>query len=369
MGERMYIERVLRHLAVIFVSIALLAGGCAGPGAISTHRETMGDFTEDEYFIPRRPVDNPCIGCAMSKQFGLIEDPLADDIRVREEESFNEMQEEFAKKLGLGFGVETIYGPRGGAGIEYEKQDETKMRGLTIIKPISLADIPFEPEVPYVIEALRLKGYKLSSSGGTGGSIEASADANKIGKGAITLDVGASKRVGLEGEGLVVAYRLQKIDMKSYDKKDSGPVSLELDKSVDFPDAGMVVKARLYYIEPGANKSLSRDILWACDEAEAKSRDMVAAWIVRVTFLDPKKKSLKIGFPAYPAVEDCSYFSSVLYSRIDPATDKIHREKIAITVVEAEVSDNLEPRAWDARVSVVTESFNIKPVSSKGFSG
>jgi len=369
MRERMNFERVMQHLAVLVVSVALFAGGCAGPGAISTHRETMGDFTEDEYFIPRRPVDNHCIGCAMSKQFGLIEDPLADDIRVKEEESFNEVQEEFAKKLGLGFGVETIYGPKGGAGIEYNKQDSTKMRGLTIIKPISLADIPFEPEVPYVIEALRLKGYKLRSSGGAGGSIEASADANRIGKGAITLDVGKSKRVGLEGEGLVVAYKLEKIDMKSYDKKDSGPVILELDKSVDFPDAGMVVKARLQGIEPGAKKSLSRDILWACDEAEARSRDMVAAWIVRVTFLDPKKKSLKIGFPAYPAVEECSYFSNVLFSRIDPATDKIHREKITITVVEAEVSDNLEPRAWDARVSVVTESFNIKPVSSRGFSG
>jgi hypothetical protein len=304
----------------------------------------------------------------MSKQFGLIEDPMTDDIRVKEEESFNEVQDEFAKNLALGFGVESIYGPKGGAGIEYDKRDSTKMRGLTIIKPVSLADIPFEPEVPYVIEALRLKGYKLRSSGGMGGGVEASADAT-IGKAGIKLDVGTKKRTGLEGEGLVVAYRLQKIDMRSYDKEDSGPVVLELDKSVDFPDAGVVVKARLHGIEPGAKKSLSRDILWACDEAEARSRDMVAAWIVRVTFLDPKKKSLKIGFPAYPAFEECNYFSDVVFSRIDPATDKIHREKITITVVEAEVSDNLEPRAWDARVSVVTESFKIKSVSSRGFSG
>jgi len=369
MRERINVEMGLQCLAVLVVSVALFVGGCAGSGAISTHRETMGDFTEDEYFIPRRPVDNHCIGCAMSKKFGLIEDPLVDDIRVKEEESFNQVQEEFATRLGLGFGVETIYGPKGGAGIEYDKSDSTKMRGLTIIKPVSLADIPFEPEVPYVIEALRLKGYKLRSSGGAGGSIEASADANRIGKGAITLDVGTSKRTGLEGEGLVVAYRLQKIDMRSYDKKDSGPVILELDKSVDFPDAGVVVKVRLHIIEPGAKKSLSRDILWACDEAEARSRDMVAAWIVRVTFLDPNKKSLKIGFPAYPAFEECSYFSDVVFSRIDPATDKIHRQKIMITVVEAEVSDNLEPRAWDARVSIVTESFKIKSVSSRGFSG
>ena len=368
MRERMNVERAMQHLAVLVVSVALFAGGCAGQGAISKHRETMGDFTEDEYFIPRRPVDNHCIGCAMSKQFGLIEDPMTDDIRVKEEESFNEVQDEFAKNLALGFGVESIYGPKGGAGIEYDKRDSTKMRGLTIIKPVSLADIPFEPEVPYVIEALRLKGYKLRSSGGMGGGVEASADAT-IGKAGIKLDVGTKKRTGLEGEGLVVAYRLQKIDMRSYDKEDSGPVVLELDKSVDFPDAGVVVKARLHGIEPGAKKSLSRDILWACDEAEARSRDMVAAWIVRVTFLDPKKKSLKIGFPAYPAFEECNYFSDVVFSRIDPATDKIHREKITITVVEAEVSDNLEPRAWDARVSVVTESFKIKSVSSRGFSG
>jgi hypothetical protein len=87
---------------------------------------------------------------------------------------------------------------------------------------------------------------------------------------------------------------------------------------------------------------------------------MVAAWIVEIRPMDPKRKSLSIAFPAFPKVEDCQNYQGVIFSRIDPVTDKIVRQKINITIVEAEVSDSMKPQKWDARVGLIDESFNVR---------
>jgi hypothetical protein len=152
------------------------------------------------------------------------------------------------------------------------------------------------------------------------------------------------------------------IDPKTYSRQDSGSIALELDKTTDFPQANVFVRSQLMRIEPGANKSLPINLLWSCDRAAATSKDMVAAWIIEVRPKDPKRKSLQIAFPAFPTIEDCQSFSGVIYSRIDPLTDKIIRQKINITIVQEELSDSLEPKRWEAQVSLVDESFNIKLV-------
>jgi len=169
-------------------------------------------------------------------------------------------------------------------------------------------------------------------------------------------------RKGTEGEGLVVAYRLQTIDKASYTKKDGGMVGLSLDKTVDFPAANAIVKARLQVIEPGAGKSLPRNVLWACPKADALSRDMVAAWLVDVKPLDPKRKSLTIAFPAFPKIDECQSYGGVIFSKIDPLTDRIIRQKVNLMVVDADVTETMRPKGFDARVSVVEESFKIKTV-------
>jgi hypothetical protein len=89
---------------------------------------------------------------------------------------------------------------------------------------------------------------------------------------------------------------------------------------------------------------------------------MVAAWLVDIRPADPQRKSLTIAFPAYPRVDECQNFSSVIYSRIDPVTDKIVRQKIRVTLIDAELTDSMKPARWDARVSLVDESFNIRLV-------
>jgi hypothetical protein len=215
--------------------------------------------------------------------------------------------------------------------------------------------------VPYITEALRLKNFKINDEKSNKAGINVSAG-SVIGSGSATAEVGSQARRGTEGEGLVVAYKLHMIDKKTYTKQESGNMPLNLDKSVDFPKANLIAKARLQMIEPGAGKSLPRSVLWACAQADAKSRDMVAAWVVDIKSLDPKRKSMTIAFPAFPQIQDCQNFSGIVYSRIDPVSDKIKREKLNITLIDAELTDSLKPMKWDARVSLVDEAFNIKLV-------
>ena len=167
---------------------------------------------------------------------------------------------------------------------------------------------------------------------------------------------------GTTGDGLVVAYKLHMIDPKTYAKLDSGSIALELDKTIDFPKANLFARSYLRAIEPGARQPLPRSLLWACDQANAKAKDMVAAWVIELRSTDPKRKSLQIAFPAFPKIEDCQSYSGVIYSKIDPLSDKIIRQKINITIIQEELSDSLKPKKWEARMSLVDESFNIKLV-------
>ncbi len=379
-------------MLIIFIIILYLAGCAVAP--MEAHKKGLESLTEEEYFIPKKPVDRHFIGCAWSKQFGPLEDPAASDIRIKVERSFNSMQQVFAYNVGASLGGQSTLigtsmlggqstkggeGTKGGQsstkeggntkgvgdtkgataelGIEAGAGRKSELENVQVISPVSLADIPFEPNIPYITEALRLGNFKLK--------------AESAGKAGITVQAGSIKggikgstesSGGTTGEGLVVAYKLHMIDPKTYSKQDSGSIALELDKTTDFPHAGLLVRSQFMVIEAGANKSLPRDLLWSCDRADAKSRDMVAAWIVELRSKDPRRKSLQIAFPAFPKIEDCQNFSGVIYGRIDPLTDKIIREKINISIVQEKLSDSLKPIKWEASMSLVDESFNIKLV-------
>jgi len=339
----------------IFIIIATLVGCATTP--METHKKGMESLTEKEYFVPKKPVDRHYIGYAWSKQFGPVEDPSAGDIRIKVEKSFNTMQQQFAYNLGISLGGQSIKGATVQAGAQAGKTKQAQLEEVQVISPVSLADVPFELNIPYITEALRLGNFALKSekTGKAGvsavlSSVQASATGEMEGAAAVT------------GEGLVVAYKLHMIDSKTYAKQDSGSIPLELDKTIDFPKANLFVKSQLRVIEPGSNQPLPRNLLWSCDRANAKSKDMVAAWIIELRPKDPKRKSLSIAFPAFPKMEDCQSFSEVIYSRIDPLTDKIIRQKINITILEEELSDSLKPGKWEARISLSDESFNIKLV-------
>jgi hypothetical protein len=339
----------------IFIAIAILVG-CQATTK-DTYKKGMEPLADKEYFLPKKPVDRHYIGYAWSKQFGPVEDPSAPNIRIKMEKSFNTVQQQFAYNLGLSFGGVSSKGAKVEAGVEGGKGRASQLEDVKIISPISLADIPFELNIPYVTEALRLENFVLKGEAGIQAGVTAQVSTFQAGaKGQSKSDS------GLTGEGLVVAYKLHMIDSKTYVKQDSGSIGLELDKPVDFPKANVFVKSQLRAIEAGSNQPLPRNLLWSCDRANAKSKDMVAAWIIEIRPKDPKRKSLSIAFPAFPKIEDCQSFSDVIFSRIDPLTDKIIRQKINVTILEEEVSDSLKALKWQAQVSLVEESFNIKLV-------
>jgi hypothetical protein len=367
MGLRTNSNDLFTKMLMLAMFIIIPLVGCATT-PMETHKKGMESLTEKEYLIPKKPVDRHYIGCAWSKQFGPVEDSAASDIRIKVERSFDAMQQNFAYNAGVSLGGQSIKGVtlEGGqgtkgatveAGIEGGKAKKSELENVQIISPVSLADIPFELNIPYITEALRLGNFKLKSekTGKAGISAEVSSIKGGI-KGEIQGDAGTT------GEGLVVAYKLHMIDPKTYAKQDSRSIALELDKTIDFPRANLFVRSYLRTIEAGANKPLPRNLLWSCDQADAKSKDMVAAWIIELRSKDPKRKSLQIAFPAFPKMEDCQNFSGVIYSRIDPLTDKIIRQKININILEEELSDSLKPTKWEARVSLEDESFNIKLV-------
>jgi hypothetical protein len=321
----------------------------------------MTPIADEEYVVPPKPVDRHAIGWAWSRQFGPVEDPVAEEIRIKKEKSFNSVQREFAYNIGIGLGGKYVSGAGTEAGVQHGKTDAAKLEGVEIISPVSLADIPFEPNIPYITEALRLANFRLvdakSFQAGLGGSGTVSG-----GSASGSAEFGTRGRNGLEGEGLVVAYKLHRIDPGTYAKSELENQRLELQRPLDFPKANLNVKARLQAIEPGAKKSLPRNLLWSCPRAEAASRDMVAAWVVEIRPTDPRRKSLSIAFPAFPKVEDCRTYQGTIFARIDPLTDKIVRDRISITIVDAELSDAMQPKSWDARVTLVNESFNVRVV-------
>ena len=351
---------IMKGIPIAFTAVLMIFTGCATT-AMESHKKGVETIAEKEYFIPKKPIDRHYIGCAWSKQFGPVDDPTVADIRIKKEKSFNNVQQDFAYNVGIGLGAQNIIGPGGQMGAQTAGAKKAALEGVEIISPVSLADIPFDPKIPYITEALRLANFKMQQDkfskagiGATGGST--------LGIAGGVAEAGAHSKGGTEGDGLVVAYKLHMIDPMTYEVQNSGNIPLQLDKAIDFAKAKMFAKARLQVIEPGAGRSLPRNLLWSCDRAAAISRDIVAAWIVELKPTDPKKKSLTIAFPAHPRVDDCQNFSDVVYSRLDPITDRIIRQKINIVIIDADLTDNLKAKTWDARISIVDESFKIKQV-------
>ena len=350
-------------LGTAVLATTMFFSGCVSTGgtAMGTHKKGMESVTDEEYVIPKKPIDRHSIGMAWSKQFGPVDDPGVADIRVKKEKSFSGIQQDFAYNRGIALGGTPSMAPvQAEIGLQGGSVEKSKLGGLEIITPVNIGDVPFEPEIPYITEALRLANFKISDEKSNKASASAGVG-SVVGNAVATAETGSQARRGTEGDGLVVAYKLHKIDMATYKKVDTGSLKLDLNKAEE--KSGLILKAKLQIIEPGASKSLPRNLIWACTRADAMSRDMVAAWLVELRSTDPKRKSITIAFPAFPKVDDCSNYSSVIFSKVNPVTDKIERQKINVTVVDAEITDSLKPKLWDARISLVDESFKIKPVS------
>jgi len=381
MNRRPLLSRSIRSILLgpALLLAFLIASGCAPEQkALGLQRDSMDEVFrqgKEEYFVPVKPVDRHYIGSAWSRQFGPLEDPATADIRVKTERSLDKVQQDMAYSHGIALGGESITG--GGAAVEVGggTLKKTDLAGVEIISPVSLADIPFEPNVPYVTEAIRLANFRLKGERSRKATVALQPEVGKsiggstLAGGLAAGGGGGDARAATEGEGLVVAYKLHRIDPATLDQRKFGPQPMPLEKTVDFSEAGLFVKARLKRIEPGAKRSLPWSLLWACPRAEAKSRDIAAAWLVEIRPSDPRKKSLTIGFPAYPVIEECHTYSGLFSSRIDPATDRLLRQRIDILLLDAEVDDTFRPSRWEARISIIDESFKIRQVSPTELEG
>ncbi|MGZ8474491.1 MAG: hypothetical protein ACXWWY_13470, partial [Candidatus Deferrimicrobiaceae bacterium] len=312
-------------------------------------------------FAPPKPVDRNYIGYAWSRQFGPVEDATAPDIRVKKERSLNNVLQEQAYKRGISLGGESTSGNSATIGLQSGVEAQSRLSGLEIISAVSLADIPFEPNVPYITEALRLANFRIRQEKGEKAGVGVGSKGS-FGAGIFSAETGGVGRSASEGDGLVIGYKLHMIDMATYQKRDSGSIPLVLEKTVDLTGSDLIVKARLEVIEPGGGKSLPRNLLWACPRADAVSRNMIAAWLVDIRSTDPRRKSLTVAFPAHPRVDDCQHYGGTIVARIDPATDRIVRQKIQLTLLDAELNDALKPKTFTARISLLEESFNIRLV-------
>ena len=357
------IRKTIHPLFAVLFLAAILPAGCAAPEVKATeaHRKGLEPLTEDGYFAPPKPVDRNYIGYAWSRQFGPVEDAAAPDIRVKKERSLNNVLQEQAYNRGISLGGESTSGQSAMIGAQSGGEAHSRLSGLEIISVVSFADIPFEPNVPYITEALRLANFRIREEKGTKVGVGVGSKGTS-GAGILSAESGGVGRSASEGDGLVVGYKLHMIDTATYQKRDSGNIPLTLEKTVDLTGSDLLVKARLEVIEPGGGKSLPRNLLWACPRADAVSRNTVAAWLVDIRSTDPRRKSLTVAFPAHPRIDDCQQYDGTILARIDPVTDRIIRQKIRLTLLDAELSDALLPKTFAARVSLLEESFNIRLV-------
>jgi len=358
---------VSRRVLLVTIGALFLAAsvpfGCTSAQVKSkeAYRKGLEPLTEEGYVTPTKPVDRHYIGYAWSRQFGPVETPGGQDIRVRKERSLDNMLQENAYRRGLALGGQTVVGQFDLLKVGSKGSSQSQLSGLEIIKPVSLAEIPFEPDVMYITEALRLNNFRIKEEK-QNEFAAGFVSSEPAGGGGYSADPAGKGRFAAEGNGLVVGYKLHTIDMESYRKRESGSLPLELGKGFGLAEAGLYIKPSLARIDPGSGNSLPRDLLWACPRADAMSRDMIAAWLVDIRSTDPARKSLTIAFPAYPRVDDCQYYAGTIQSGIDPITDRLIRQRIQVTLLDAVLSDGLEPLSFFGRVSLVDESFKVRLV-------
>ena len=107
---------------------------------------------------------------------------------------------------------------------------------------------------------------------------------------------------------------------------------------------------------------MSNEVIWACDEAGVRTKEIKAAWVV--TLKD--KKERPIAFPASTngrtdsAIEDCDSYKAVISSEKNSLTDALERTITEVVLKESTLDDRLDPVAVTCDVSLKKETFELE---------
>jgi hypothetical protein len=333
------------------------------PGCLSTTITDVKSSIGQEYHVLKFPTDKHNIGSEWSRQFNATGKGALTDDKIRVEKSLKRMDQGTAHQVALGIAALTNGGASGSAGIDASVVNQLCMHDLQIIKPVSPGYIDFKPGIVYVGEALRLEGFALSGERKL--ALQAKAGGgDSPGNGSANIGFSNGSNEGMSGEGLVIGYVLQSVDESTYRKKESEPKVLILDGNrTALKDFGITASASYEAIVPGSGKPLPKNLLWACKRAASRKDTINAAWVVTVAMAGQERKTLKIAFPAYPEVEECSDYDGIISTGINSATDMIERTRLDISLEKASMTEMLEPREFSANISAIQESFKIKSVT------
>jgi len=274
-------------------------------------------------------------------------------LATREKRTLSHLSTSEADSVFLNLSLLYKLGPS--ADVKYEFDKSLSSSGLFRIQAANIGDIAFKRGIPYVTEAIAVDNFLMNNSKIFSAKLRTTSPDGKLGNS--ELGGGSGGRTGLSGNRLILAYKVEKVKEVTYKTSDAAKKTLTLaNKTVSLGDAGLSATIKLM------KAPLSTEVIWACDEAGVRTKEIKAAWVV--TLKD--KKERPIAFPASTngridsAIEDCDSFQAVIISEKNSLTDELERTITDVVLKESKLDDRLDPVAVACEVTLKKETFELE---------
>jgi len=362
MKKHLYKMNILK--ITLTITLAIVASGCAYRGASELVEDRFTNLTNGEYYIPKFPVDKHYIGYSWSKSRKKVFRSSSEGIDVVVHNSFSGMHDDIVNSALISASATPVGIPASGSMVAgMNKSKYLKVSGVQLIRPLEsdFSRIPFDLGVPYITEAIRVQGFEIANKGGSRLGIAGVAGTAKGEVGGQVALSGAEDK-GVSGEGLVIGYKFEMLDVDTLEVESYGPIKSVLDMKQSL--SGVEVVTELVKVAPSRPLS-NHGLIWACSYDRLKQSKYLAAWVFKIKFeRGGERVLLPIAFPALSKTNDllCNSFDAVLSTNFSAQKDKHTRNKIKIKIHKARVNYNLRPVSWDVDIEVVDEAFRTKTV-------
>ncbi|MFZ4858973.1 MAG: hypothetical protein ACOYL3_21570 [Desulfuromonadaceae bacterium] len=337
--------------AIVILACTLMISGC-----VSAQKPTIDPtpMFGEGFRSLQFPVEDKYIGYEWNVKSGepnITKSPGL--LATREKRTLSHLSTSKADTLFLTLSMLYNFGPSTENKLEFDKSLSSS--GLFRIQAVNLGDIAFKLGIPYVTEAIAVDNFLMNNSKIIGSKFSVADPESKLFKSEI--GGGSGGRVGLSGNRLILAYKVEKVKVDTYASSVVAQKILTLaNKSVTISDLGLTATIKLM------KAPLSNEVIWACDEAGARTKEIKAAWVV--TLKD--KKERPIAFPASTdgridsAIEDCSSFQAVISSVKNSLTDALERITTEVVIKKSTLDDRLDPVEVTCEVSLKKETFELE---------